>query len=72
MNGKHACRIDHAFVSGHFQVIGSRFVVELDGQRFVGNGRDALSDHAILVIEIERRAAGNSTHATGPADCAPS
>jgi endonuclease/exonuclease/phosphatase family metal-dependent hydrolase len=49
------CRIDHAFVSGHFVVKGSSYVTESGGRSFVGIGPDALSDHAILSIDIELR-----------------
>jgi hypothetical protein len=61
LNGRHACRIDHAFVSRHFRVIDSRFVAEFLGERFVGAKGDALSDHSILLIELGRVAADSAT-----------
>ena len=47
------CRIDHAFVSRHFTVLGSQFVSEFGGRSFIGITRSHLSDHAILLIDIE-------------------
>ena len=47
------CRIDHAFVSGHFTVMDSRYVTESKGRALVGVGPGALSDHAILSVDIE-------------------
>jgi endonuclease/exonuclease/phosphatase family metal-dependent hydrolase len=47
------CRIDHAFVSEHFTVIDARYVTEFECQRFVGIGPKAITDHAILSIDLE-------------------
>jgi endonuclease/exonuclease/phosphatase family metal-dependent hydrolase len=54
------CRIDHAFVSRHFAVIDTRYVTEFQDQRFVGIGPKAVSDHAILSIDLERKPSRNS------------
>ncbi|MGO9924558.1 MAG: endonuclease/exonuclease/phosphatase family protein [Isosphaeraceae bacterium] len=48
------CRIDHAFVSQHFTILDSRYVSDLGEQGFIGTTKDALSDHAILWIDVER------------------
>ena len=53
LGNRSPCRIDHAFVSGHFTVMDSKYVTEFDGCSFIGNGQRALSDHAILSVEIE-------------------
>jgi endonuclease/exonuclease/phosphatase family metal-dependent hydrolase len=47
----HGVRIDHAFVSKHFSVTSAEYVTEAAGHLLVGR-RDALSDHAALVVEI--------------------
>jgi endonuclease/exonuclease/phosphatase family metal-dependent hydrolase len=54
------CRIDHAFVSSHFTVIDTKYVTEFEGQKFVGVGPKAISDHAILAIDVELRQAGTT------------
>ena len=48
-------RIDHAFVSQHFNVLESRYVAELGGLSSLGSDRNSLSDHAPLLIEIQQR-----------------
>jgi endonuclease/exonuclease/phosphatase family metal-dependent hydrolase len=48
-------RIDHAFVSRHLDVLESRYVAGFGGFGSLGNDEDSLSDHAPLLIEIERR-----------------
>jgi hypothetical protein len=45
----------------HFRIIGSRFVADSLGERFVGAKGDALSDHAILLIELGRVAPDSTT-----------
>ena len=53
------CRIDHAFVSEHFEVMCARYVAEFEDHRFVGIGPRAISDHAILLIDVELKASRN-------------
>ena len=47
------CRLDHAFVSQHFTILESRYVSDLGALGSIGHSKDALSDHAILLIDIE-------------------
>ena len=49
-------RLDHAFVSQSLTVLDSRYVSHFGALGMIGFTKDALSDHAILVIDIERRA----------------
>ena len=48
----HPVRIDHAFVSKHFSIQNARYVDVFDRYVFAGRGRRALSDHAVLVVDI--------------------
>jgi endonuclease/exonuclease/phosphatase family metal-dependent hydrolase len=45
-------RLDHAFVSQQSTVLESRYVSDLGALGSIGRSKDALSDHAILLIEI--------------------
>jgi endonuclease/exonuclease/phosphatase family metal-dependent hydrolase len=54
-------RLDHAFVSQHFTVLESRYVSDFGALGSIGHSKDALSDHAILWIDIERRAGRSVT-----------
>ena len=47
-------RIDHAFVSQHFEVSDSRYVSDFGGVGSLGNGKEFLSDHAPLLIVIKK------------------
>jgi endonuclease/exonuclease/phosphatase family metal-dependent hydrolase len=47
-------RIDHAFVSPHFRVVDARYVTEAAGHRLIGKPAQALSDHAALIVDLER------------------
>jgi endonuclease/exonuclease/phosphatase family metal-dependent hydrolase len=46
-------RLDHAFVSSHFNVLTAAYVLEVNGFQ-LARGPGALSDHAALVIDISR------------------
>jgi endonuclease/exonuclease/phosphatase family metal-dependent hydrolase len=50
--GGHAVRIDHAFVSRHLVVEGAAYVTRLAQYVFAGKEAGALSDHAVLSIDI--------------------
>jgi hypothetical protein len=66
-------RIDHAFFSEHFTVIDARYVTESGGQGFIGAGSKALSDHAILSIDVELKAIRTPSQSPGcPLDSGPS
>jgi endonuclease/exonuclease/phosphatase family metal-dependent hydrolase len=60
IRAKVPCRIDHAFVSQHFTVLDSRYVSDLGEHGFIGITKDALSDHGILWVDVER------AHAASP------
>ena len=49
----HAVRIDHAFASSHFRLKHAEYLPVVNGRRIVGS--NALSDHAPLVVELERQ-----------------
>jgi len=61
VNDRTPCRIGHAFVTQHFKVLNARYVTEFGALGILGSTKDALSDHAILLIEIERMASGELT-----------
>ena len=44
-------RIDHAFFSNHFRILGTEYVEEANGYIFVG--KSGMSDHAALVVDFE-------------------
>ncbi|KKG14874.1 hypothetical protein EO98_03805 [Methanosarcina sp. 2.H.T.1A.6] len=48
-NGK---RLDHAFISRHFDVLGAKYITSSGSYVFAGNKSEAMSDHAVLLIEI--------------------
>jgi hypothetical protein len=50
----HAVRIDHAFVTRHLVVEGATYVTRAGGYVFAGKKREALSDHAVLSIDVTR------------------
>ena len=45
-------RIDHAFITDHFTILHTRYITEENGFVYAGRGRNALSDHAALCIDI--------------------
>jgi hypothetical protein len=47
-------QLDHAFFSPHFRIPGAEYVRASGGFTFAGKGPDALSDHAPLLVEVER------------------
>jgi hypothetical protein len=53
LNG-HAVRIDHAFVTRHFVIAAADYIWERNGHVFAGKKPGALSDHAVLSIDIRR------------------
>ena len=55
--GGHAVRIDHAFVSRHLVVERAAYVTSFGQYVFVGKELGALSDHAVLSIDVSHRPA---------------
>ena len=53
--GGHAVRIDHAFVSRHLVVERAAYVTRSEQYVFAGKEPGALSDHAVLSIDIVHR-----------------
>lgn len=51
-NGK---RLDHAFISRHFDVLDANYISESGSYIFAGKKSDAMSDHAVLLVEINRK-----------------
>jgi hypothetical protein len=51
-------QLDHAFFSPHFRVLKAEYVRETGRFSFAGKGPDALSDHAALLVEVERLSTG--------------
>ena len=47
-------RIDHAFATPHFAVKNTQYVREAGGYEIVGS-REALSDHAVLIVDLLRK-----------------
>lgn len=47
-------QLDHAFVSRHFTVRCAQYVWEANHYIFAGNNAGAMSDHAVLVVDIDR------------------
>jgi len=54
VRGGEGKRLDHAFVSQHFNVLSSQYVWERNKFVFAGKRSDAMSDHAALLVEIKR------------------
>jgi exonuclease III len=50
-----AARLDHAFASSHLEPGAAAYVTQAGGHTLAGSA-GALSDHAALVVEVERRA----------------
>jgi endonuclease/exonuclease/phosphatase family metal-dependent hydrolase len=46
-------RLDHAFISSHFDILDAKYILESDGYAFAGKKSEAMSDHAVLLIEIK-------------------
>jgi len=53
-------RLDHAFVSKHFIVRNAQYVWENNSFIFGGKSSDAMSDHAALLVEIERHSSNEA------------
>lgn len=51
-NGK---RLDHAFVSRHFDILDAKYISESGSYVFAGKKSEAMSDHAALLLEINRK-----------------
>lgn len=51
-------RLDHAFVSRHFDVLAAEYISELGNYVFAGQKSEAMSDHAALLIEINMKSDG--------------
>jgi hypothetical protein len=49
---KSGTRIDHVLASPGFPALAANYVVELDGLPLAGETRDAISDHAALVVTL--------------------
>ncbi|MHC1757118.1 MAG: endonuclease/exonuclease/phosphatase family protein [Methanosarcina sp.] len=45
-------RLDHAFTSRHFDVLDAKYIIESGSYVFAGKKSEAMSDHAVLLIEI--------------------
>lgn len=54
--GENLRRIDHAFVTNHFEIQETRYVAQAGGAFFAGNEPGAMSDHALLQVKLELRA----------------
>lgn len=48
-------RLDHAFVSRHFDVLAIEYISESGSYVFAGKKSEAMSDHAVLLLEINRK-----------------
>ena len=48
-------RIDHAFTSNHLLIKKTQFIKQSGQYVFVGKDPEALSDHAILMVDLEHR-----------------
>jgi len=51
-NGK---QLDHAFISRHFDILDAKYISESGSYVFAGKKSEAMSDHAILLLEINRK-----------------
>jgi len=48
-------RLDHAFISRHFDVLAAEYISESGGYVFAGKKSEAMSDHAVLLIEVNMK-----------------
>lgn len=48
-------RLDHAFISRHFDFLASEYISESDSYVFAGKKAEAMSDHAVLLIEVSMK-----------------
>lgn len=55
INGEIGRQLDHAFVSEHFSVNRAEYIVESGPYVFAGKRVGAMSDHAILLIDIDQQ-----------------
>ncbi len=53
VNGGTGKRLDHAFVSKHFIIHRTEYIWESNGYIFAGKVPGAMSDHALLVVDID-------------------
>ncbi|KKH50170.1 endonuclease/exonuclease/phosphatase family protein [Methanosarcina sp. 1.H.A.2.2] len=51
-------RLDHAFVSRHFDVMATEYISESSSYVFAGKKSEAMSDHAVLLIEVNMKSGG--------------
>lgn len=58
LNGHLEKQSDHAFLCSHIRIPGAEYVRASGGFTFAGKGPDALSDHAPLLVEVERLPTG--------------
>lgn len=65
LSGKGNSRIDHAVASQAVGAISARYVVEVDGVIVAGPGTVAISDHAILLCEIDGATDGSKDASQG-------
>ena len=65
--GGHAVRIDHAFASRHLVVERAAYVTRFATYVFAGKEPGALSDHAVLSIDISLRVVPSESAPTEPA-----
>jgi exonuclease III len=52
-------RLDHAIVSSAFEVRSAKYVVADGGHIYCGGHKEALSDHAVLVVDLVRKTDDN-------------
>jgi endonuclease/exonuclease/phosphatase family metal-dependent hydrolase len=48
-------RLDHAFVSRHFDVLAVEYISESGSHIFAGKKSESMSDHAVLLIEVNMK-----------------
>lgn len=48
-------RLDHAFISKHFDVLNTKYISESGRYVFAGKKPEAMSDHAVLLVEIQEK-----------------
>lgn len=46
-------RIDHVFTSRHFDILDAKYILESNQYIFTGKKSEAMSDHAVLLVEIQ-------------------
>lgn len=48
-------RLDHAFISRHFDILTTEHISESGSYVFAGKKSEAMSDHTVLLIEINMK-----------------